>query len=63
MFFHPHLMDSIFGNRYDLMDSMRLIAALAMEEEFQEARRKEQLEKSSDDVAEQSKMKPLRLRR
>ena len=37
------------------MDSMRLIAALAAEEELQERRRKEQLEKSCDSAAEHSK--------
>ena len=63
MFFHPHLMDSIFGNGYDLMDSMRLIAALAAEEELQESRRGEQLEKSCDNVSEHSKVKPLGFRR
>jgi hypothetical protein len=63
MFFHPHLMDSFLGNRHTLMDSVRLIAALAVEEERQEARRKEQLEKSCDCVAEHSKVKPLGFRR
>jgi hypothetical protein len=59
MFFHPHLMDSFFGNGHTLMDSMRLIAALAVEEELQESRRKAQLEKSCDSVAEHSKLKRL----
>ena len=54
-----HLFHSLFGNGYDLMDSMRLIAALAVEEDLQESRRKAQLEKSCDNVSERSKLKPL----
>jgi hypothetical protein len=57
---HCHnLFHSIFGNGYDLMDSMRLVASLVAEEELQESRRREQLEKSCDNVSENSKLKPV----
>ena len=41
MFFHPHLMDSFFGNGHALQDSMRLVSALAVECELQDSRRRE----------------------
>ena len=63
MFFHPHLMDSFFGNEHALQDSMRLVSAFAVEQELQESWRKEQLEKSRDNVPEQSRVKSLGFRR
>ena len=57
MFFHPHLMDSFFGNGHALQDSMQLLSAFAVEQELQESWRKEQLEKSGDNVPEQSRVK------
>ena len=59
MFCHPHLMDSFFGNVHVLQDSMQLLSAFAVEQELQESRRKEQLEKSGDNAAEQSGVKSL----
>jgi hypothetical protein len=58
MFFHPHLMDSFFGNGHALQDSMQLLSAFAVEQELQESRR-ERAEKSGDNVPEQSRVKSL----
>jgi len=58
MFCHPHLMDSFFGNVRVLQDSMQLLSAFAVEQELQESRR-EQIEKSGDNVPEQSGVKSL----
>ena len=40
-------------------DSMQLLSAYAVERELQESRRKEQLEKSGDNISEHSSVKPL----
>ena len=58
MFCHPHLMDSFFGNVRVLQDSMRLLSAFAVEQELQESRR-EQIEKSGDNIPELSGVKSL----
>lgn len=59
MFFHPHFMDSFLGNNHMLQDSMQLLSAFAVEQELQESRREEQLEKSSENAPEHSRVKPL----
>ena len=52
-------MDSFFGNGHALQDSMRLVSAFAVERELQESRRKEELEKSGDNIPEHSREKSL----
>jgi hypothetical protein len=52
-------MDSFFGNGHALQDSMQLLSAFAVEQELQDRRRKEQLEKSRDNVPEHSRVKSL----
>jgi hypothetical protein len=59
MFCHPHLIDSFFGNGHALQDSMQLLSAFAVEQELQESWRKEQLEKSSDNVPKDLRAKPF----
>jgi hypothetical protein len=51
-------MDSFLGNTHMLQESMQLVSAYAVEQELQESRRKEQLEKSSDNDPENSRVRP-----
>ena len=53
--FIPHCFHiGLFGNNQGLMNSMRLVSALAVEAELQEVRRKEEIEKSGSNRDEKT---------